>query len=95
MVTSLNKSTDAAVPDERKNQLFCALWPKFEKEVAGIPHEAPTAKHMRPHHEILEELVSLRRQLQTSQQTLTDTAHRIDRRADAIALQPPGFGLAS
>lgn len=42
-----------------------------------------------------EELVSLRRQLQTSQQTLTDTAHRIDRRADAIALQPPGFGLAS
>lgn len=41
------------------------------------------------------ELVSLRRQLQTSQQALTDTAHRIDRQADAIALQPPGLGLAS
>ena len=42
-----------------------------------------------------EDLVSLRRQLHTSQQALTDTAHRIDRRADAIALQPPGLGLAS
>jgi hypothetical protein len=42
-----------------------------------------------------EALVSLRRQLQTSQQALTDTAHRIDRQADAIALQPPGLGLAS
>ncbi len=42
-----------------------------------------------------EALVSLRRQLQSSQQALTDAAHRIDRRADAIALQPPGLGLAS
>ncbi|MEO8266923.1 MAG: hypothetical protein ABI706_15580 [Ilumatobacteraceae bacterium] len=42
-----------------------------------------------------ESLVFLRRQLQTTQQSLTDTAHRIDRQADAIALQPPGFGLAS
>jgi len=58
VVTSVNASTDAAVPDERKNQLFSALRPKFEKEVAAIRHEAPTAKHMRPHHEILEELVS-------------------------------------
>ena len=40
------------------------------------------------------ELVALRRQLQSSQLTLTDTARRIDRQADAIALQPPGFGLA-
>ena len=39
-----------------------------------------------------EALVSLRRQLQSSQQALTDTAHRIDRRADAIALQPPSLG---
>jgi hypothetical protein len=58
VVTSINKSTDATVPDDRKTQLFGALWPKFEKEVEGIAHEAPTLKHMRPHHEILEELVS-------------------------------------
>jgi len=46
------------VPDDRKNQLFTALWPELEKQIQAIPAEAPTAKHMRPHHEILEELVS-------------------------------------
>lgn len=58
VVGSVNKSCDAAVPDDRKNQLFTALWPELEKQIQGIPAEAPTAKHMRPHHEILEELVS-------------------------------------
>jgi hypothetical protein len=58
VVTSINKSTDSAVPDDRKNQLFSALWPELEKQLEAIPHEAPTAKHMRPQHEILEELVS-------------------------------------
>jgi hypothetical protein len=58
VVGSINKSCEAAVPDDRKNQLFAALWPELEKQIHGIPAEAPTAKHMRPHHEILEELVS-------------------------------------
>jgi hypothetical protein len=58
VVASINKSCDAAVPDDRKNQLFTALWPELEKQIQAIPAEAPTAKHMRPHHEILEELVS-------------------------------------
>jgi hypothetical protein len=58
VVGSINKSCDAAVPDDRKIQLFTALWPELEKQIQGIPAEAPTAKHMRPHHEILEELVS-------------------------------------
>lgn len=58
VVGSINKSCEAAVPDDRKNQLFAALWPELEKQIQGIPAAAPTAKHMRPHHEILEELVS-------------------------------------
>jgi hypothetical protein len=58
VVTSINKSCDSGVPDDRKNQLFSALWPELEKQFESIPPEAPTAKHMRPHHEILEELVS-------------------------------------
>ena len=58
VVSSINHSTDAAVPDERTKQLLAALWPELEKELQAIPPEAPTEKHMRPHHEILEELVS-------------------------------------
>lgn len=58
IITSINKSSDAGVPDDRKSQLFTALWPELEKQIQAIPHEAPTAKHMRPSHEILEELVS-------------------------------------
>jgi len=58
VVASINKSADSAVPDDRQNQLFSALWPDLEKQLLSIPPEAPTAKHMRPHHEILEELVS-------------------------------------
>ncbi|MGB6156941.1 MAG: toll/interleukin-1 receptor domain-containing protein [Acidobacteriaceae bacterium] len=58
VVTSINKSSDTSVPDDRANQLFSALWPQIEKQLESIPTEAPTAKHMRPHHEILEELVS-------------------------------------
>lgn len=58
VVASINKSSDSGVPDDRKNQLFSALWPEIDKAFQSIPHESPTAKHMRPHHEILEELVS-------------------------------------
>lgn len=58
VVTSINTSSDSSIPDDRKHQLFTALWPELEKQFQTIPHEAPTAKHMRPHHEILEELVS-------------------------------------
>jgi hypothetical protein len=58
VVTSIDRSTGSAVPDDRKTQLFSALWPELEKQLQAIPHDAPTAKHMRSHHEILKELVS-------------------------------------
>jgi len=58
VIQSINHATDQAIPEDRAKQLFAALWPEFEKQLASIPDEAPTEKHMRPHHEILEELVS-------------------------------------
>ncbi len=58
VVQSINHATDQAIPDDRVKQLFAALWPELEKRLAGIPKEAPTERHMRPHHEILEELVT-------------------------------------
>lgn len=58
VINSINQSADQAVPEDRARQLFGALWPEFEKQLDSIPDEAPTEKHMRPQHEILEEMVT-------------------------------------
>lgn len=59
VVQSINHAaTEEAIPDDRAKQLFSALWPEFEKRLKAIPDEAPTERHMRPQHEILEELVA-------------------------------------
>lgn len=58
VIQSINHATDHAIPEDRVRQLFGALWPEFEKQLTHIPREVPTEKHMRPHHEILEELVA-------------------------------------
>lgn len=58
VILSINQAADHAIPEPRAKQLFDALWPEFEKQLKSIPDEAPTAKHMRPQHEILEELVT-------------------------------------
>jgi len=58
VINSVNQSAEQAIPEDRAKQLFAALWPEFLKMLESIPNEAPTAKHTRPHHEILEELVT-------------------------------------
>jgi len=59
VVQSINHATaEEAIPDDRAKQLFAALWPEFENRLKSIPDEAPTEKHMRPQHEILEEMVA-------------------------------------
>jgi len=63
VVHSMNLTANQAVPESRAKQLFDALWPEFEKKVAGIPKQPAQAKHARPQHEILEELVTSVRSL--------------------------------
>lgn len=58
VIRSINKGPEQVVRDEQANQLFDALWPKFETLLDAIPSVAPTEKHMRPQHEIIEELVT-------------------------------------
>jgi hypothetical protein len=58
VIHSINQSAAEPIPEDRVRQLFTALWPELEKQLATIPAEAPTEKHMRPAHEILEELVT-------------------------------------
>lgn len=58
LVHSIQQSADDAIPKEREDQLFEALWPRLEASLAAIPEEAPTDRHVRPQHEVLEELVA-------------------------------------
>jgi len=58
VIQSVNQAADQAVPEARVRQLFDALWPELEKQLASISENAPTAKQTRPQHEILEELVA-------------------------------------
>jgi hypothetical protein len=58
VVHSINQSAEQPIPEDRARQLFNALWPELEKQLSSIPDAAPTEKHMRPQHEIIEELVT-------------------------------------
>ena len=63
VINSINQTANQTVPEARVKQLFDALWPEFEKKVTAIPKQPSAAKHTRPQHEILEELVSSVRSL--------------------------------
>lgn len=58
VILSIQKATDESIPVERAKQLFDALYPELENKLSAIPDDAPTERHMRPQHEVLEELVS-------------------------------------
>lgn len=57
VISSINQTANSVVPEARARELFEALWPKLEREVKAIPKQPTTEKHVRPQHEILEELV--------------------------------------
>lgn len=58
IILSINQTAEKRDPEERVKEMVDWLWPKFEGMVEDIPDEAPSAKHMRPQHEIMEELVA-------------------------------------
>ena len=57
VVKSINKISSTKTSDTIVDQLVPALWPRLNQTVSTIPNSAPLEKHMRPNHEILEELV--------------------------------------
>jgi len=63
VIQSIQKAAEHPIPEARAKQLFEALWSEFEKKLEAIPDDAPTERHMRPQHEILEELVASVRSL--------------------------------
>lgn len=57
VVKSINKISATKTSETIVDQLLPALWPTLQDSIAAIPNTAPSEKHMRPNHEILEELV--------------------------------------
>jgi hypothetical protein len=72
VVQSINRSAAQPVPDNRMNQLFDALWPKLEEEIAKIPEAEVGSRPSRRQEEILEELVTSVRALQADHDLLVE-----------------------
>jgi len=58
VIRSINQYSDTKLSDARLDPLFETLWPALETKLAEIPKSAPIAKHNRPQAEVLEELVT-------------------------------------
>uniref|UniRef100_UPI0040479BC5 toll/interleukin-1 receptor domain-containing protein n=1 Tax=Yoonia sp. TaxID=2212373 RepID=UPI0040479BC5 len=58
VVRSINKVADGTIAEGIISQTVPALWPKLQEELEKISDTHLEEKHMRPQHEILEELVS-------------------------------------
>lgn len=58
VVKSINKVSDKKASDAIIAQLVPTLWPMLSDKMAAIPDKANNEKHIRTHHEILEELVT-------------------------------------
>jgi len=77
VIQSLNQlATPHSVPEDRVMQLFDALWPEFEKKVTAIPMPSSQARHARPQPEILEELVTSVRSLDSRFREIADEGPR-------------------
>lgn len=76
VIQSLNGLAPHPVPEDRVTQLFEALWPELEKKATAIPKPSGQAKHARPQPEILEELVTSVRSLDSRFREIADEGPR-------------------
>lgn len=58
VIRAVNKVAEKPASAEIVDQLVPTLWPRLQETLAKIPAIAPTEKHKRATHEILEELVT-------------------------------------
>ncbi len=90
VVRSINQSAPDAVPPERMDQLFEALWQQLEAEISSIP-EGESSKHRRPQAEVLEELVAGVRGLDVRFRETLEMAPDLDYRRRRRRLHPGMF----
>lgn len=89
VIQSIQKVAEQPIPEGRAKQLFGALWPEFEKKLQAIPDHAPTERHRRPQHEILEELVASVRSLDLRIREVEDLGGKIRRRSKLSRVMHP------
>lgn len=70
IVKAINAISETKTSEQIVTQLVPALWPHLQEAVEKIPVSEPFEKHMRPHHEILEELVTCVRGVNTRMREL-------------------------
>lgn len=58
VVKAINKIPENSTSDQIVEQLVPALWPRLQEALKNIPDTESNEKHMRPQHDILEELVA-------------------------------------
>lgn len=58
VILSIQSSSELRIPEERARQLFEALWPELEKQIAQVPGLKKSDRQVRPQQEVLEELVA-------------------------------------
>ena len=84
VVNSINQLSEVKVSDIMLPRQFDALWPTFEKKINEIPKTQLPAKQQRPQHEILEELVSSIRGLDTRVRETIEEAPSFRRRRGRV-----------
>lgn len=76
VVRSINKVSETKTSEQIIEQLVPALWPRLKEALEAIPDTEPSEKHMRPQHEILEELVTSVRGINSRMVELEELAGR-------------------
>jgi len=93
VILSIQKAAETPIPEERAKQLFEALWPEFEKRLEDIPGDAPIEREIRPQHEILEELVTSIRSLDSRIREGEEIGGIVRRRSKRYRWMHPGVVL--
>ncbi len=58
VIRAINKVSDTKAAEQVFEKLVPALWPQFQRSLEEIPDNEQSGKNRRPQHEILEELVT-------------------------------------
>lgn len=58
VIQSIQKAAEQPIPKERATKLFNRLWPGLEEQFEAIPKEPPEERQVRPPTEVLEDLVT-------------------------------------